>query len=221
MDPEPPPVKGPPARFFIGLSLVAGFTLMFVVDQIGSYCSIHDPQTGMSNSTSITATLGLVMHAAADGVALGAAVASSEVTVQVIVFLAVILHKAPAAFGLVSFLMHAGLERKQIQKHLLAFSAAAPLLAISTYFILNATGGSAKSHLSATGIGMLFSAGTFLYVATVHVLPEISSRGQQYGPHHHSRTGSYQSGGLGVMESLTLILGAGLPVLLALGLHDD
>ena len=96
---EPLPVKGPPARFFIGLSLVVGFTLMFVVDQIGSYCSIHgkellinlhiwfiqhqvflapwnwclfihmcflilDPQTGMSNSTSITATLGLVMHAA-------------------------------------------------------------------------------------------------------------------------------------------------------------
>ncbi|XP_046885812.1 zinc transporter ZIP9 [Hypomesus transpacificus] len=218
---EPLPVKGPPARFFIGLSLVVGFTLMFVVDQIGSYCSIHDPQTGMSNSTSITATLGLVMHAAADGVALGAAVASSEVTVQVVVFLAVILHKAPAAFGLVSFLMHAGFERKQIQKHLLAFSAAAPVLAISTYFILTATGGSSRHHLSATGIGMLFSAGTFLYVATVHVLPEISNRGQQRGP-PHTRTGSYQhGGGLGVMESLTLILGAGLPVLLALGLHDD
>ncbi|XP_067091974.1 zinc transporter ZIP9 isoform X2 [Osmerus mordax] len=195
---EPLPVKGPPARFFIGLSLVVGFTLMFVIDQIGSYCSIH-----------------------ADGVALGAAVASSEVTVQVVVFLAVILHKAPAAFGLVSFLMHAGLEKKQIQKHLLAFSAAAPVLAISTYFILTATGGSSRHHLSATGIGMLFSAGTFLYVATVHVLPEVSSRGQQRGP-HHTRTGSYQhGGGLGVMESLTLILGAGLPVLLALGLNDD
>lgn len=176
----------------------------------------------MSNSTSITATLGLVFHAAADGVALGAAAAYSEVTVQVIVFLAVILHKAPAAFGLVSFLMHAGLERKQIQKHLLAFSAAAPILATSTYFMLNATGGSSQDHRSATGIGMLFSAGTFLYVATVHILPEISSRRHQHYPlHHHAGTGAIHQGGLGVLESLTLIVGAGLPVLLSLGLHDE
>ncbi|XP_018595489.1 zinc transporter ZIP9-B [Scleropages formosus] len=207
--------RGVPPHFFIGVSLVVGFILMFIVDQISSYCSVHDPRTGMSSSTSITATLGLVIHAAADGVALGAAAASSQITVQVIVFFAVILHKAPAAFGLVSFLMHAGLERRQIQTHLLAFSVAAPLLAISTYFILSATGGSSQHRLGATGIGMLFSAGTFLYVATVHVLPEISSRG-----HHHSGTGPYPQGGLGVLESLTLIAGAGLPVLLALGLHD-
>ncbi|MEQ2199517.1 hypothetical protein XENOCAPTIV_000803 [Xenoophorus captivus] len=73
----------------------------------------------------------------ADGFALGAATATGQVTVQVIVFFAVILHKAPAAFGLVSFLMHVGLEKKDIQGHLLAFSAAAPVVAISTYFILD------------------------------------------------------------------------------------
>ncbi|KAL0983707.1 hypothetical protein UPYG_G00131600 [Umbra pygmaea] len=215
------PSKGLPVRFFIGVSLVVGFTLMFLVEQLSSYCSINDPRTGMSNRTSLTATLGLVIHAAADGVALGAAVASSQVTVQVMVFLAVILHKAPAAFGLVSFLMHAGLEKQHIQKHLLAFSAAAPVLAISTYFTLNASGGSSQHRLSAIGIGMLFSAGTFLYVATVHVLPEISiSRQQQHNLPHIHQHGTGQQVGLGITESLTLILGAGLPVLLALGLHD-
>ncbi|MBN3309198.1 S39A9 protein, partial [Amia calva] len=215
--------KGFPPHFFIGVSLVVGFVLMFVVDQVGSYFSLHDPRTGMSNSTSITATVGLVIHAAADGVALGAAVASSQVSIQVIVFFAVILHKAPAAFGLVSFLMHAGLEKRQIQMHLLAFSIAAPLLAITTYFILSVTGGSYAHKLSATGVGMLFSAGTFLYVATVHVLPEISSRGQQRSSHlhHHPGTGAYQQGGLSFLESLTLVVGAGLPVLLSLGLRDD
>ncbi|KAK6301400.1 hypothetical protein J4Q44_G00274530 [Coregonus suidteri] len=38
---EDPASKGLPARFFIGVSLVVGFTLMFLVDQISSYCSIH------------------------------------------------------------------------------------------------------------------------------------------------------------------------------------
>ncbi|KAF4106114.1 zinc transporter ZIP9-B isoform X1 [Onychostoma macrolepis] len=216
--------KGLRPHFFIGVSLVSGFTLMFVVDQIANYCSMHEPRARMYSGNSVTATLGLLIHAAADGVALGAAAASSQVSVQVVVFFAVILHKAPAAFGLVSFLMHAGLERKTIQKHLLAFSAAAPLMAISTYFILSATNGSSQNRLSTTGIGMLFSAGTFLYVATVHVLPEINSRGHQSSTHlhHHTGTGAYQQqGGLGITESLTLILGTGLPVLLALGLPDD
>lgn len=34
--------------------------------------------------------------------------------------------------------MHGGLEKKFIQGHLLAFSAAAPIVAIATYFILYA-----------------------------------------------------------------------------------
>lgn len=70
---------------------------------------------------------------------------------------------------------------------------------------------------------MLVSAGTFLYVATVHVLPEINSRGQQRSGHihQHAGTGQYHHAGLGLMESITLVIGAGLPVLLALGLPDE
>ncbi|XP_059215470.1 zinc transporter ZIP9 [Centropristis striata] len=219
--------RGHPPRFFIGVALTFGFTFMFVVDQIASYFSMPERSTRLPNSVGITATLGLVIHAAADGFAVGAAVATGQVTVQVIVFLAVILHKAPAAFGLVSFLMHSGLEKKYIQGHLLAFSAAAPILAITTYFILHASGSSSQNQLSATGLGMLFSAGTFLYVATVHVLPEISSSSSKTGqppsdPQQHTGADSPQNHRhLGLLESLTLILGVGFPMVLALGLNDD
>ncbi|XP_030604151.1 zinc transporter ZIP9 [Archocentrus centrarchus] len=219
-----PTEGGVPPRFFIGLALTFGFTFMFVVDQIGNYLSARDQTTLLPNSVHFTATLGLVIHAAADGFALGAAVATGQVTVQVIVFFAVILHKAPAAFGLVSFLMHGGLEKKYIQGHLLAFSAAAPVVAIATYFILYASGSSSENQLSATGVGMLFSAGTFLYVATVHVLPEVSSNraGQPTSdPEQPSGAETHRHGHLGLLESLTLILGVGLPMVLALGLHDD
>lgn len=213
----------PPPRFLIGVALTFGFTLMFVVDQIGNYFSMKNQSAQLHNRVGLTATLGLVIHAAADGFALGAAVATDQVSVQVIVFFAVILHKAPAAFGLVSFLMHAGLEKKYIQGHLLAFSAAAPILAITTYFILHASGGSSQNGLSATGVGMLFSAGTFLYVATVHVLPEVSRAGQPSPELLQQQAGAeaHQHRHMGLLESLTLILGVGLPVVLALGLHDD
>ena len=40
-----------------------------------------------------TATLGLVVHAAADGIALGAASATSRLNVELIVFMAIMLHK--------------------------------------------------------------------------------------------------------------------------------
>ncbi|XP_077350574.1 zinc transporter ZIP9 [Festucalex cinctus] len=210
--------RAPSPQMWIGVTLTFGFIFMFVVDQLASYFSMCGKTN--PNSDAITATLGLVIHAAADGFALGAVVATGQVTVQVIVFLAVILHKAPAAFGLVAFLMHAGLEKKFIQGHLLAFSAAAPIVAIATYFILHATCSSFQKQLSATGIGMLFSGGTFLFVATVHVLPDIISSNGRVRADHPSGQRQPQSH-LGWKESVTLVLGVGLPVLLALGLHDD
>ena len=45
--------------------------------------------------------------------------------------------QAPAAFGLVSFLLHEGLDRTRIRKHLGIFAAAAPIMAIFTYFCLS------------------------------------------------------------------------------------
>lgn len=91
----------------IGLSLVLGFVFMMIVDQISSRRN-KDPYNADRNST---ATIGLVVHAAADGVALGAAATTSHQDVEMIVFLAIMLHKAPAAFGLVSFLLHEGIDR--------------------------------------------------------------------------------------------------------------
>lgn len=49
----------------------------------------------------------------------------------------VFLFQAPAAFGLVSFLMHAGLERNRIRKHLLVFALAAPVMSMVTYLGLS------------------------------------------------------------------------------------
>lgn len=94
----------------IGLSLVLGFVfMMMIVDQISSRRT-----NDHGSDRNSTATIGLVVHAAADGVALGAAATTSHHDVEIIVFLAIMLHKAPAAFGLVSFLLHEGIERSVV-----------------------------------------------------------------------------------------------------------
>ncbi|TKS87113.1 Zinc transporter ZIP9-A [Collichthys lucidus] len=200
----------------IGVSLVLGFVFMLLVDQIGSshVHSTEDPESARVASSKITTTLGLVVHAAADGVALGAAASTSQTSVQLIVFVAIMLHKAPAAFGLVSFLMHAGLERNRIRKHLLVFALAAPVLAMLTFLGLSQSSKEALSDINATGVAMLFSAGTFLYVATVHVLPEVGG-----GGHSHAPSGGNGGKGLSKVEVVALVLGCLIPLVLSVGHH--
>ncbi|KAK6304889.1 hypothetical protein J4Q44_G00254750 [Coregonus suidteri] len=189
---------------------------MLLVDQIGSahvHSSTDDPESARIASSKITTTLGLVVHAAADGVALGAAASTSQTSVQLIVFVAIMLHKAPAAFGLVSFLMHAGLERNRIRKHLLVFALAAPVLAMVTFVGLSQSSKEALSDVNATGVAMLFSAGTFLYVATVHVLPEVGGTGHSHSP----APGKEAAKGLSKVEVGALVLGCLIPLVLSVG----
>uniref|UniRef100_A0A4W3JMU3 Zinc transporter ZIP9 n=1 Tax=Callorhinchus milii TaxID=7868 RepID=A0A4W3JMU3_CALMI len=196
----------------LGAGLLCGTALAVIVPE-GVHAlyedALHDAEAVRAN-TKITTTLGLVVHAAADGIALGAAASTSQTSVQLIVFVAIMLHKAPAAFGLVSFLMHAGLERNRIRKHLLVFALAAPVLSMLTYLGLSQSSKEALSEVNATGVAMLFSAGTFLYVATVHVLPEVGGTGHSHKP---------DSGGKGLsrLEVFTLVLGCLIPLVLSVG----
>lgn len=72
------------------------------------------------------------------------------------------------------------------------------------------------SSVNATGLAMLFSAGTFLYVATVHVLPELMTRSSNYS--HLSNEGTTSSG-LKVKEILFLVIGSFLPALITTHHH--
>jgi len=187
------------AHMYIGPSLAFGFGVMFLIDQIfqthphgsgGSHTHIVAltdfralPQStarseGPAVGKSIAATIGLIVHAAADGIALGAASASNRASLELLVFVAIMLHKAPSAFGLSTFLLDSGHSRKTVRQHLLAFSCSAPAGAIATYASLKwfVSDGAAFDMNKWTGILLLFSAGTFLFVSTVHILPEVCSR---------------------------------------------
>uniref|UniRef100_A0A8R1YLP3 Uncharacterized protein n=1 Tax=Pristionchus pacificus TaxID=54126 RepID=A0A8R1YLP3_PRIPA len=210
----------------IGYSLVSGFIFMLLVDQIGS-STINKGERSGRVRMSISATIGLVVHAAADGIALGSASAINKSSVQMIVFLAIILHKAPSSFGLVSFLLMEGLDKARVRKHLLIFSLAAPIGALVTFAILvtYANDASPSASMQTTGVLMLFSAGTFLYVATVHVLPELTQHGT--GPRDYtlvdaqspSTAGHSHAGGpsFTMRELGAIIVGSIVPAILASG----
>ena len=245
------------------------------------FVTVEAAESTKETKQSYTATIGLVIHSAgkslvtsqlsqqllqiADGIALGAAASADNTELELVIFIAIMLHKvvasmltdhnhlhyilqAPAGFGLASFLIHEvsfntksetksiysfqGCDRKAIRYHLLAFSLAAPIAAfVSHYCFINVSVSLHHcsyylvcyrqvvyaSNLPITGLAMLFSAGTFLYVATVHVLTEIShnrkttNHSSQSSPtHQNSNT---QSSKLTIPELIAIVCGILMPIL--------
>lgn len=200
---------------WIGVALIAGFILMFLIDKVPQYSTTTKPQThtrhiSLTNlgrrfnlttldrqeeaenfiepsqpapqqplSSSSATTIGLVIHAAADGIALGASSSTSNTGLSFIIFFAIMVHKAPAAFGLTSVLLKQGLSKRMARTHLVMFSLAAPAGAFMTWLLVHILGVASSTSPQKstwwTGILLLFSAGTFLYVA-MHSMQEITSR---------------------------------------------
>ena len=160
----------------IGLSILLGFVLMLLLETFGLPHAVHHDED--KDLLGLSATIGLVAHAAADGLAVGASVSSSTET-GVIVFLAIMLHKGPAAFGLSSFLKHINVEASKSKLYLVLFALSSPIVAILTFFALKDTSFATDDNI---GLALLFSAGTFVYVATVDVLPEVHSHDHDNDP---------------------------------------
>ncbi|KAK3671955.1 hypothetical protein LTR78_008130 [Recurvomyces mirabilis] len=280
---------GPEPHAWVGLSLVSGFVLMYLIDTLpralassqtkprrfsislislsfnhsaDNTAEAETPTQESSSGPMSTAnlpkpnstTLGLLIHATADGIALGASSASNTNTgnrLTLVIFLALMLHKAPAAFGLTAVLLKQGLSKRMARAHLIVFSLAAPVGAIGTWIVAKmfAGGSSAMSGREpastqfATGVLLLFSGGTFLYVA-VHTMLESSSGGHEhdgngqvggngylglgnldveegdgYGMGNDSASKHRVSEGGGVVDVLVTVAGMLLPLLTGLGGH--
>lgn len=134
----------------------------------------------LAASSAFSTVLGLLVHSLADGISLGASSISSsgsssspgdDASLDFVIFLAIMVHKAPAAFALSSLLSSSpSLSTLFRQRSLLAFSLAAPVGAVLTYLFLSLVGAEGGESIGWwTGLALVFSGGTFLFVAT-HVM---------------------------------------------------
>ncbi|KAK4051156.1 hypothetical protein OIV83_002978 [Microbotryomycetes sp. JL201] len=159
-------------------------------------------------SHAFSTVVGLLVHSIADGVSLGASSMSSatsdagpstssvdDVSLDLIIFLAIMVHKAPAAFALSSLLRSSCVSNFFRYRSLLAFSLAAPFGAILTYVFLNMIGADSSSQIGWwTGIVLVFSGGTFLFVAT-HVMQDDQSNSSNQPEHYGGTTNGRNSTG--------------------------
>lgn len=123
--------------------------------------------------------LGVLLHAVADGIAMGSSIESVDTSLRFVVVLAIMVHKAPASIGICTLMMSRQLRRNDIHLGILIFSLTTPISALLTYFTLQmlfVTSASSGDGMDAREIGAIlsFSGGTFLYVA-IHAVMELAS----------------------------------------------
>ncbi|MGI9607785.1 MAG: ZIP family metal transporter [Acidimicrobiales bacterium] len=161
----------------LGATVLVGFLVMMILEGFGAGHDVHEEHHDHAEghghghvhhptSASVMA-LGLSVHAIADGVAIGAASVAGDTTFSVLVAMAVVIHRVPAAFSLGMFALHETDDAGRSTRALLAFALATPLAMLVTSAALD----SADDRFIA--LVLLFSAGTFAYVATVDTLPAI------------------------------------------------
>ena len=117
------------------------------------------------HSVGLLSFSGFSLHNFLSGVALGSSLLIP--TLGFVVFIAMVVHKAPESFSLVSILLRGGHPKKNILWMLLFISLMIPLGAYTALMTLQ------WANNSWIGAAVAFAAGSFLHIALADLLPEV------------------------------------------------
>jgi zinc transporter 9 len=186
----------------LGGAILAGFLVMLILEGSGIGHAVHEEHHDHEElhghnhihhqSKPWILVLGLSLHSAADGLAIGSAATATSSAVTALVAFAVLIHKVPAAFSLGVFSLHQRDEKKQAVRDVVLFSLATPLMILLSYYTLQ------NIDEQIIGFILLFAAGTFLYVATVDTLPDM------HNPETGKQSLKFVLIGAGVLAALLL-----------------
>lgn len=166
-----------------GVAVLLGFVFMLVLEGFGFGHDIHEEHHDHSdlhghghvhhqNGKPTAVIVGLSLHALTDGLVIGAALSQQSFVITLQLVLVIMMHKFPAAFSVTAFSLHERSNPKRVKWDLLLFSLATPVAIFLSWLLLQGF------NPEWAALAMLFSAGTFLYVATVDVLPQIHDSNQ-------------------------------------------
>jgi zinc and cadmium transporter len=154
----------------------AGFIFLLVLDRYVMTHACEDPvgcqehQHVQGRTLGMTAFLGLSAHTVFDGIALGSAVKEG---VGLMALLAITSHKVPSSLSLASILKAEGKSTSRIMGFAVMYGLMVPIGA-GLYFAFDAV----LSFESLAARALAFSAGTFLYVAVLDLIPHVNRHGR-------------------------------------------
>lgn len=180
--PEAIEQAGPHRARAIGLTLLVGLGVFFVIEKLvlwwhehsheddgqqgpGGGHAAHDPR---AHASGVLVLIGDSVHNALDGVLIAAAFLTS-VPLGLMTTFAVAAHEVPHRVGDFAILVHAGFTRGRALLLNLATGLASVIGAVAAYYALRQT-------LGALAYALAFAAAGFLYIAVAGLIPGLHRR---------------------------------------------
>jgi len=150
-----------------GLGLALAFIIILAIEQRTSAHECPDCSDDRENGRQGIVFPAFLFHNLLDGIALGVGFEVST-GLGVAILIALLLHQFPTGTTLGSLLIASGMDRRAVLLRIGIGALAIPFAAILTALFVRGIGD------SAFGLLLGLSAGTFIYIAGVEVLPEVS-----------------------------------------------
>jgi zinc and cadmium transporter len=167
---------GPGGAHAIGLALVIGLGVFFVIEKLVLWwhAHAHDEEGDSAHhdhrvhASGVLVLVGDSIHNALDGVLIASAFLTS-MSLGVVTTLAVAAHEIPHRVGDFAILVHAGLSRPRALFLNLATGLASVIGAIAAYYGL-------RGAMGALPYALAFAAAGFLYIAVAGLIPGLHRR---------------------------------------------
>jgi zinc and cadmium transporter len=176
--PEAMAGAGPGGAHGIGLTLIAGLGVFFVIEKLVLWWHVHDhthdhthdhaQEHARDQASGVLVLIGDSVHNTLDGAVIAAAFLGS-LQLGVLTTLAVAAHEIPHRVGDFAILVHAGLSRPRALLLNLATGLASVLGAAIAYYGLRQT-------QRALPYALAFAAAGFLYIAVAGLIPGLHRR---------------------------------------------
>jgi zinc and cadmium transporter len=171
---------GPAGAHAIGLALVVGFGVFFVIEKLVLWWHAHSHEDAdgpsdhhdRSHASGVLVLVGDSIHNALDGVLIASAFLT-DMSLGIVTTFAVAAHEIPHRVGDFAILVHAGLSRPRALLLNLATGLASPVGAIAAYYGL-------RGAMGVLPFALAFAAAGFLYIAVAGLIPGLHRRADPY-----------------------------------------
>ena len=164
---------------YVMVTILGGFLAILLTDFLIKHfhmascpCECHKDQHRHKIGT-LSAFVGLAVHAFVDGLVLATALMADS-DIAWLALIGMCIHKYVELFSLSSTFLLSEEDKSTVMKYLIAFSLITPIAALISYLVFNGI-----SVEGMVGLPLAFSAGTFMYVAFCHMVPEAFHREEQ------------------------------------------
>lgn len=151
--------------------VLISFIIFYILEHVLVMHSCHEGEHCAVHPIDKIAIFGMTFHSLLDGIIIGVGFEVSNI-LGMIAALTVIFHKIPDGISMTSILLHSEYPKSKAIKYSYLVATATPVGAIGGYLLLQGV----SSNL--LGILLAIAGGSFLYLASADLVPEIHKKSQ-------------------------------------------